>query len=206
MLITSKLSTEASLTETSASEGDKKLGAFPFVIGGLSYIPLIGVLFGIAALIWGLSTKRKGGKTLAIVGAGGIGFTFLVYGGLFYFGMIQRGGVYDDLRAKLAQSQLNQLVQSLEFYKLQHGSYPASLEELQKATPNTLTSIYDPTDVSSGLGHRLRYFYYERAGTDHYYLRGAGRDGQPFTADDILPQADASSDKIGLLLEPRPSR
>lgn len=187
--------------ETSASDSDNKLGAFPFVIGGLSYIPLIGVLFGISAIVWGFSTKRKGGKTLALVGAGGIGFTFLLYGGLFYFGMVQRGGVYDDLRGKLAQTQLNQLVQSIEFYKIGHGTYPASLEELQKSSPNTLTFVYDVTDVNSET--RPRYYYYERVGTDHYYLRGVGHDLQPFTADDVVPQVDASSaDKLGLLVNP----
>jgi hypothetical protein len=190
--------------ETSANESDKKLGALPFVIGGLSYIPLIGIVFGISAVVWGYLTKKKGGKTLALVGAGGIGFTFLLYGGLWYFGMMQRGGVYDALRGHLAQTQLNQLVQSIEFYKIGHGTYPASLEELRKANPNG-TFIVDPTDVSFKL-HR-RFFYYERVGTDHYYLRSVGPDGLPFTSDDIVPQVDASSsDKLGLLLNPNSSR
>jgi hypothetical protein len=79
---------------------NKTLGCFPFVIGGLSFIPLLGVLFGLIAIVWGLSAWRGGGKKLALVGAAGIGFTILVYGALFYFGFAQRGGVYDDLRMK----------------------------------------------------------------------------------------------------------
>ena len=47
----------------------KKLGTFPFVIGGMSFIPLIGVVFGMIAIIWGFFTKKLGGKKLAIVGA-----------------------------------------------------------------------------------------------------------------------------------------
>jgi len=47
-----------------------------------------------------------------------------------------------------------------------------------------------------------RYFYYERVGTDHYYLRGVGPDGRPFTADDILPQVQLTpGSKLGLLIE-----
>jgi Type II secretion system (T2SS), protein G len=190
--------------DSPAIENDKKLGAFPYVIGGLSYIPLIGVLFGIIAIVWGSSTKRKGGKTLALVGAGGIGFTILVYGSLAYFSM-QSGGVFEKLRGQLAQTQLNQLVQSIEFYKIAHGTYPTSLEELQKATPNTLTFIHDPMQMAPA--GQPKYFYYERVGTDHYYLRGIGMDGQPFTADDIVPQVDASSaGKLGLLLNPPASK
>jgi len=33
------------------NEGKPKLGAFPFVIAGISFIPLIGILFGIIAII-----------------------------------------------------------------------------------------------------------------------------------------------------------
>ena len=32
-------------------EQQEKLGTFPFVIGGMSFIPLIGVLFGLVAIV-----------------------------------------------------------------------------------------------------------------------------------------------------------
>jgi len=45
-------------------------------------------------------------------------------------------------------------------------------------------------------------FYYERVGADHYYLRGVGPDGLPFTSDDILPRGTATPDgKLGRLIE-----
>jgi Type II secretion system (T2SS), protein G len=188
------------------SHTEAKLGAPAFVLGGLSFIPLLGVPFGIAAIVWGLVTSKKGGKTLALVGTGGIALTFVLYGGLFYFGMVQRGGIYDDLRRKMAQHQLNQLVQSVEFYRVTHGGYPASLEQLQGAVgKDTTIFIYDPTEPTFGPGPR--YFYYERVGTDKYYLRSVGPDGQPFTADDIIPQvADALTAKLGLLIDPPAGR
>lgn len=183
----------------------EKLGKFPYVLGGMSFIPLIGVLFGIIAIVWGLVTQKLGGKRLAAIGAAGISFTIILYGALFYFGFMQRGGVYDDLRTKLAQTTLNSLVQSIEFYKVQHGAYPESLKVLQESLPKeSLVAVFDPTDVK--VEGQPRYFYYERVGQDHYLLRGVGPDGLPFTADDILPQLPSTpGSKAGLLLERQPN-
>jgi len=171
----------------------------------MSFIPLLGVLFGLIAIVWGLVTKKHGGKRLAAIGAAGISFTIILYGALFYFGTMQRGGIYDDLRTKLAQTTMNSLVQSIEFYKIQHGSYPESLKALQESLPkDSLTFVFDPTDVK--VGGQPRYFYYERVGDDHYYLRGLGPDGQPFTPDDIVPQVSSvPNSKAGLFLERKPT-
>ena len=178
----------------------EKLGIFPYVLGGMSFIPLLGVIFGVIAIVWGLVTNKLGGKRLAAIGAGGIFFTVILYGALFYFGFMQRGGVYDDLRAKLAQTTINSLVQSIEFYKVQHGKYPESLKILQESLPrDNFATVFDPTDVKLS---EPRYFYYELVDEDHYFLRGLGSDGQPFTADDIVPQvSSAPGSKIGLLLQ-----
>jgi hypothetical protein len=186
---------------TTAEASPEKLGTFPYVIGGMAFIPLIGLIFGLVAIIWGLVTYKRGGKLLASIGAGGIGFTVLIYGALFYFGFAQRGGLYDDLRIKLAQTTINSLVPSIEFYKTQNSSYPESLKVLHEFLPKeSLVSVFDPTVVE--FGKQPRYFYYERIGDDHYYLRGLGPDGKPFTVDDIVPQfPSAPANKIGLLLE-----
>jgi hypothetical protein len=180
----------------------ERLRALPYLIAGLSFIPLIGLLFGLVAIGWGMATRKAGRRNLVLLGSGGIAFTLVLYGGLFYFGLVQRGGVYDHLRAQLAQSQLNALVPAIEFYKLQRGGYPTSLRELQSTLPkNSFTGVFDPTSL--GLGDERRYFFYERVGDDHYYLRGVGPDGRPFTADDIVPQVTIpSGSSIGLLLAP----
>jgi hypothetical protein len=178
----------------------EKMGASAYVVGGLSYIPLIGVIFGVVAIVWGLTTKKTGGKRLAVIGSGGIGFTVLLYGALFYFGFMHRGGIYDELRGTLAQSMLDSLVQSVEFYRVQNGSYPESLKVLQESLPkDSFTSTFDPTEVKFG---QPRQFFYERVGADHYYLRGVGADGQPFTTDDIVPRISSTpKSKLGLLIE-----
>jgi len=185
------------------NEKNEKLGAFPYVVGGLSFIPLIGVLFGIISIIWGIITKKAGGRKLIIIGSLGISVTVIAYGSLFYFGAIQRGGVYDDLRAKLAKTTITQLAQAIEFHKTQNGNYPPSLEELKKSLPKeSLTFINDPSHV--GMNVEPRNFYYELdKSATHYYLLGVGVDGQPFTSDDILPEITISNDsKIGLKFHP----
>ena len=183
------------------NEQQEKLGTLPFVISGISFIPLLGVLFGLVAIIWGLSTKKAGGKKLAFIGGGGIAFTVVLYSALFYFGFMQRGGVYDELRKELSETTLTSLVQAIEFYKVQNGKYPESLEILKKSLPeNPFVIIVDPTDVK--LGGKPRYFYYELLDNEHYYLLGVGPDGKPFTADDILPKMKLSAQsKIGLLIK-----
>ena len=184
-------------------KGKERLGAFPYVIGGLAYVPLFGVLFGIIALIWGLATTRTGGRTLAFMGAGGIAFTAVVYSGLFYFGFAYRGGVFDELRTDLARSTITSLVQAIEFHKTQNGTYPESLQSLQRSlTEDSIVFVFDPTDV--GLDAQPRYFFYQLVRTDHYYLLGVGADGEPVTSDDIHPNITVGPDsRVGLLIRTR---
>jgi hypothetical protein len=167
----------------------------------MSFIPLIGILFGLVAIVWGLVTKKAGGKKLALIGVCGILLTIALYSALFYFGFVQRGGVYDDLRAKLSETTITSLVQSIEFYKTQNGKYPESLEVLQKSLPkNSMVFVFDPTDVK--MGGKPRYYYYQLIDSEHYYLLGVGPDGQPFTADDVLPKIEVGAkSKVGLVIK-----
>mgnify|MGYP001051324413 CR=1 FL=1 len=107
-------------------------GCLGYVIGGMSFIPLIGVLFGIIAIVWGFKAKYP---KLKYVGSAGILFTVILYGSLGYFGFVQEDGVYDELRGTMAKSQLTTAVQAIEFYKVQNGNYPESLQVLQESLP-----------------------------------------------------------------------
>ena len=182
------------------SEEQERLGIFPYVIGGVSFIPGIGIIFGIVAIIWGLVTKKLGGKKLAIIGVCGIGFSVILFGSLFYFGFVQRGGVYDDLRAQLSKSTITSLVQAIEFYKVQNGQYPESLEVLRKSlAENSIVLVFDPTHVQ--IGGEPRYYHYELKDESHYYLLGVGPDEKPYTSDDVLPNVEVRKDsRIGLLI------
>lgn len=179
----------------------EKLGVLPYVIGGMSFIPLCGVIFGIVSIVWGLVTPKRGGKILALVGGLGIVFTVVLYGALYYFGFVQRGGVYDSLRAQLAQSQLASAVQAIEFYKLQNGEYPTTLLDLQEPLQQTPpVFIFDPTIVDV-TGSQLRLFHYQVLEDGRgYYLLGVGADGKPFTSDDLVPNVNAKN--TGLQVSP----
>ena len=183
----------------SENQSRDKLGTFPYVIGGLSYIPLIGIIFGLIAVVWGLSTKKMGGKKLMFIGLGGVLFTFLIYGSLFYFGSVKRGGVYDELREKLANSTINQVVPAIEFYKLQNGHYPQTLKTLKESLPkDSMVFLIDPMDISM---KTPRFFYYELIDQNNYYLLGVGNDNKPFTSDDILPAVKIEGTNIGLRIK-----
>ena len=114
---------------------EPKIGLGAYVVAGLSFIPLLGVPLGIAAIVWGIVSRRTGHRLVALLGAGGIALTIFLYGGLFFFGFVQHGGVYDRLRGQLAQQQLYVLAQAIEFYRLQYGSYPDSLDQLKATLP-----------------------------------------------------------------------
>ncbi|GHA36484.1 hypothetical protein ACFFLZ_22855 [Photobacterium aphoticum] len=164
------------------TEKQKGPGCLGFVIGGMSFIPLIGVLFGIVAIIWGFNVKSK---KLKVVGLCGITSTFVLYGTLGYFGFVQEGGVYDDLRSELVKVQLTSSVQAVELYKVQNGAYPTSLEVLQKSLPEgSLVDLNDAALVSIS-GEKL--YYYIVIDENHYHIRSHGRDGIINTLDDILP-------------------
>lgn len=182
---------------------EKSIGRFPFVLGGISFIPLIGVPFGIIVAIWGMAKWKAGGKKLTFIGLGGIAFTIVLYGSLFYFGFVQRGGVYDDLRAKMSESNLTSLVQSIEFYKVQNGKYPKDLKTLKESLPeDSFVFVFDSSKVPSINTEKLPFYYYELSENGKkYYLLSTGPDNIPFTHDDILPKVNGGN--IGLIIDQR---
>jgi hypothetical protein len=188
-LVTQRVA-EQNQAKTDAKESAGCLG---YVIGGMSFIPLIGVLFGIVAIIWGFkSTNSK----LKYVGSAGIIFTVLLYGSLGYFGFVQEDGVYDELRATMTKTQLTGAVQAIEFYKVQNGEYPDSLETLQKSLPeNSMVFLHDAAQVNI---EEMKLYYYKVINEHSYHIRSYGRDGLINTMDDILP---SPIENVGLVAD-----
>jgi hypothetical protein len=197
----------------SPGSGDRDgLGTFPFVLAGLSFIPLIGVLFGLIVIVWGLATRHRGGGRLALIGAGGIAFTVIIYGALFYFGVARRGGAYDELREQLAQSNLNSAVKTIEFYRLSKGSYPESLDEICPSGPPSPSKsleksfdcamLIDPRILAGRSMLSVERFFYKKIDADHYYLRGVAPDGKPFSPGALAPQVSVDATKLGLVIDP----
>ncbi len=179
----------------------EKIGCLPYVISGLSFIPLLGVLFGLIVIVWGIIKRKVGGWKLVIIGTLGILLTVVLYGTLFYKGFIERDGVFDELSGQLAQTQLTDLVKHIEYYKIQNGYYPVKLEELQPEDSEKINSfvfIHDAANKKLKITEQVLYFYKPINDGQNYHLFSSGIDGVPYTADDIHPVvATTEMNKIG---------
>ncbi len=170
----------------------------PYAIGGLSFAPFIGVIFGSVAIVWGLAVWKTTGKRLVVIGLVGMVFSVALQTGLYRFGFIGRDGIPTPARDALAQGALNALVPQLEAYKTKHGRYPKTLAALAKADDDHVL-IYDPTFAPSSGQARRRFHYQPVKNGKAYYLLGVGADGLPYTADDILPNSPTG--RVGLKIK-----
>ena len=61
------------------------LGPLPYVVASLSTLPVLGWVFALVAIPWGISTLSRGGKLVAIIGVLGIGTQLLLAVGALHF-------------------------------------------------------------------------------------------------------------------------
>ena len=157
--------------------------------GWLGLIPLIGGFVGIGLIALGIFRYRD--KKLVLIGIAALFFTIAVYGSLFIY-------LNSDNARKqwptIVPPQLNTIVTRIEFYKLQNGTYPDSLQQILQYD-STFTSITDPV---SAKGFQQQALYNYEKMKDKYRLFSSGIDKIPNTADDIYPSLDTI--KTGLLL------
>ena len=163
----------------------------PYLLGLFCLIPLIGAFIGLVFIILG-ATRFKD-KWFTLIGVFGIVFTIIVYSSLFYAG--KNASVFKNELVELSQMQLNSLVKNIEFYKLQNGQYPDSLQQLTKDDNGVF--IYDPIQSSQSRKNNL--YNYSKIG-GKYNLFSSGEDGVPNTKDDLYPQLSVKENgKIGLI-------
>jgi hypothetical protein len=180
------------VTFTKNHETYKNKSKPPYLIGLLGFIPLIGAFVGIALILYGLIKYKD--KWLVLIGIGGIVFTVIVYSSLFYVGFKSKFG--REGFATISQMQLNTLVKQVEFYKLQHGNYPDSLQQLD--VKNEFVNIHDPIiDIDRKKNDT---YNYHRIG-NKYTLFSSGLDEVPNTADDIYPMLNIDTSRIGLIIK-----
>lgn len=147
--------------------------------GLLGIIPVLGGIAGIVLLILGILYKSS---KLIIVGAIDIllAIIFWVVFVSYLFHWVFNTHPFHDMQKQFTKEELNTAFKDVEFYKLQHGHYPDSLQEVEP--------------------FRQRELFYQKLG-DKYWLFAVGEDKQPFTADDIYPTMNpADSTKFGLRL------
>lgn len=163
----------------------------PYLLGLLCLIPLVGAFVGLGLLLYGLLRYKD--KWLSIIGAAGIAWTIFVYSMLFYVGThvpaVKKR--FEDL----SQRQLNDLMKQVEFYNLEHGQYPDSLQQL--LTEDEFAPVHDP--VQGMKTKENSYFQYGKI-NKKYFLFSLGQDGLSNTKDDLFPKVTISdSSKIGLV-------
>jgi hypothetical protein len=172
---------------------NKKNHKSPYLLGLLCLLPLIGALVGIGLILYGIFKYKD--KWLVAIGIGGLIITIGFYSFLFYnlkYGVNTAKGF-----ATISQNELNSLVKNIEFYKIENGVYPDSLEQLRK--PDEVININDPLLIRKMDNNIKTTFQYEKIG-NKYTLFSVGIDGVPNTADDIYPTIlDADSSKFGLI-------
>jgi len=148
----------------------------PYLFGLLCLIPLIGAFVGIAILLYGIIKYKD--KWFILIGIFGIIFTVFVYGSLFY--MSKHTGVFKKGVDEMSMNNMNALVRDVEFYKLQIGEYPDSLQEIENM--DIFKKIYDPTQTDK----KNDTYNYKKMG-NYYTIFSSGEDGIPYTKDDIYP-------------------
>lgn len=167
-----------------------------YLIGIICLIPLIGAFAGIVLIILGLAHYKD--RVFVIMGSIGIAITVAIYGSLIYFSTysMSHDGAVQDGFAEIAQSQINDLVKNIEFYKLQNGVYPDSLKRLE--TKDSFLSIDDPLQSIKNNGKSTEYQYYKKG--NKYLLFSVGKDGIPDTKDDIYPTlSNPDTSKLGFI-------
>jgi len=90
-----------------------------------------------------------------------------------------KGTTKDIVNAHITRESLKNVQIALELYSKEFGSYPETLDELLIRKGITERSI-----IEDAWG---RTYHYVKIG-DSYNLFSTGRDGKPFTSDDIHPK------------------
>ncbi len=171
-----------------------KHGTGAFVLSGMSFFPIIGVIPGIICIFNALISRKENSKKLGFLGFSGIMVTVILYG--FILPSIFNSKDFNKNFEPHSISTMTSLVRQIEYFKLQSSKYPKSIEELRSnLTEGEMVLTYDMSGPTT-IGDRPREFYYEVINdSNNYLLFGIGQDSVPFTNDDIYPLIDVEKDK-----------
>jgi len=162
-----------------------------YYLGFAELIPVWGLMIGIVLIVMGI-TKYKD-KWLVIIGSGGILTTaiFIWFMSSDRFARYTRQGF-----AEMTQGKLNTLMKEVEFYKMEHGSYPDSLTSVTRDDKYSSTVDFVAPHGKDG---KVAVYQYHKIG-EKYTLYSVGLDGIAGTVDDIYPTAAMNDTaKFGLI-------
>lgn len=160
----------------------------PYLLGLIGLIPLVGFFVGLGLLLYGLFKYKD--RKLTIIGIACMLFTVVVYSSLFYIGF--KSDIGKKGWARMAQIQLNSLIKNVEYFKIENGRYPDSLQQL--LSKDEFVSTSDPLRVTEL--NKNPNFNYKNLG-NRYLLYSSGIDGIANTKDDIYPKVDTTNKNIG---------
>jgi len=165
-----------------------------YVLAGLGAIPVLGWPFGVAGLIWGLSSRRRHAKRVAAIAAICTLGVSLFYSGVYYFfisDFLQRQQEMQSTAQEMIWTR-NELVRAachLELFHRRYGRYPRDLRELYVAQHELDLWLSIEDQLAWNEKDPAPPLYVYRPGGDGYRLFSAGRDGEAETEDDVsLPE------------------
>lgn len=165
-------------------ENNKRLRKF-FYLSLLCLFPGFGILIGIVLLCYAIFVFRNLKLIFAILLAVGGGILLLKLDEHYLSQELKYGIDTGNGFSVLAEDDLDKIVQHLDLYKLQHGVYPDSLQQLKKQDPTL--NIIDPLLGRNSAAHKFINYYYQKK-DDSYVLFSSGIDGIPHTKDDLFPR------------------
>ena len=156
-----------------------------YVLAGMSFIPILGVLLGAIGLTWGLLSSRPHAIRAGIIAGGGAMLNIVGLITLAFFITRDDEGVYSRAREIATRQDLLTLVREIEEYREANDEYPPSLTALQRRPAVLRTiNIYDQT---AGVLTPRVYSYQVARDGGSYDLYSFGADGEAGTPDDIRP-------------------
>ena len=116
---------------------------------------------------------------------------------------MEKSGEVDRMRIQTTEMFLNNLSNELVSYKLKNGVYPENLKSLERMNHSivitdmfskNIKGKFDEQNASKTNKKSSNYFY--KLEKDSFVLFSVGKDGKPFTKDDIFPH-NKSIEKFG---------
>jgi hypothetical protein len=198
------------MKNTDKSNFRKSISKLSYIPAVLAFIPLIGIPFGISAILWGISDWKIGGKKTVIVTTMGLLSTILFGWWLYRVGSSAFDTYFKspqlvEQKTENAKIELSFLLRYIEYFKLGHGHYPNTLEELKESNikfkePPFIDIFSSPWLFPIGSPGEQQYFYEVQEDGTAYYLFSVGPDKTPHTQDDIYPVVlDDYKSVLGLL-------
>lgn len=187
-----------------------KISNLVYIPAIASLIPIIGIPFGVSAILWGISDWKIGGKKAVMLACVGLLLTLSV--GLYFyfsFGWFENSSYFVETKVRYSQFGLAHLMRYIEYYKLGHGHYPTSLTEVKEQDNSYMTdkTFSDPFSYSgifwTGSKGEQPFYYAVSADGNSYELFSVGPDKIPHTQDDIYPMVlDEYKFVLGLRTKP----